>query len=312
MLNKRFLFVLFALFSMTSSNAAESNSNTKATSEVKLGTRNNPFKIAIVPSGQAAKALDSAKPVAKCIEQKSKIFVDVQVPNSYIAVVEAIGAQKADLAFGDIVSFLIAKKRFNAEPFLEITRYGSTSYQSAIFVKANSNIKSVSDLNNKKFAYSDASSASSYIYPAILMKKNNKKFAQELATGSMDASIIALMQGQVDATAAYYNNKDPVTGKENDARVRVENIYPNIYKETRIIWLSSLIPNEPVYLRKGVSEDIKQKLAVAIPECIKEFPKYINNISELNPITADNKNYENFVKEVETSGLDISNIFSKK
>ena len=64
------------------------------------------------------------------------------------------------------------------------------------------------------------------------MKKNNKKFSQEVPTGSMDASIIALMQGQVDATAAYYNGPDAKTGKINDARSRVENIYPNISKET--------------------------------------------------------------------------------
>lgn len=277
-----------------------------------LGSRNNPFKIAIVPSGQAAKALDSAKPVAKCIEQKSKIFVDVQVPNSYIAVVEAIGAQKVDLAFGDIVSFLIAKNKFGVEPFLQIIRYGSNSYQSAIFVKTKSNIKSVKDLNGKKFAYSDASSASSYIFPSILMKKNNKKFGQEVATGSMDVSIIALMQGQVDATAAYYNGPDSSTGKINDARNRVEGIYPNISKETRVLWLSKPIPNEPVYIRKGISSNVKEKLAAAIPACIKEYPNYINNIQELNPVKADNQEYSDFVKEIETSGLDISKIFSSK
>lgn len=277
-----------------------------------LGSRNNPFKIAIVPSGQATKALDNAKPVAKCIEQKAKIFVDVQVPNNYIAVVEAIGAQKVDMAFGDIVSFLIAKNKFGVEPFLQIVRYGSHSYQSAIFVKKSSPIKTINDLNGKKFAYSDASSASSYIFPSILMKKNNKKFSQEVPTGSMDASIIALMQGQVDATAAYYNGPDSKDGKINDARSRVENIYPNISKETRILWLSKPIPNEPVYVRKGLPKDLKEKLSAAIPACIKEYPNYINNMQELTPVKEDNEDYADFVKEVESSGLDISNIFSKK
>ena len=120
------------------------------------------------------------------------------------------------------------------------------------------------------------------------------------------------MQGQVDATAAYYNGPDTKSGKINDARSRVENIYPNISKETRILWLSKAIPNEPVYVRKGLAKDIKDKLVVAIPACIKEYPNHINNMQELTPVKADNKNYENFIKEVESSGLDISNIFSKK
>ncbi|MGY3802574.1 phosphate/phosphite/phosphonate ABC transporter substrate-binding protein [Pigmentibacter ruber] len=290
-----------------------------------LGSRNNPFKIAIVPSGHATKALDNAKPVAKCIEEKSKIFINIQVPNSYIAVVEAIGAQKVDLAFGDIVSFLIAKNKFGAEPLLQVIRYGTTTYQSAIFVKSSSNIKDVKDLEGKKFAYSDASSASSYIYPKILMKKNNKKFAQEVPTGSMDASIIALMQGQVDATAAYYNppaisaaNKDGKKKDEakpekiNDARSKVINIYPNIAKETKVLWLSKPIPNEPVYARKGLSDELKAKLVPAIADCIKKYPNSINNMQEVIPLKSNTTDYDEFVKEVETSGLDIANIFSKK
>ncbi|WGL60876.1 phosphate/phosphite/phosphonate ABC transporter substrate-binding protein [Pigmentibacter sp. JX0631] len=284
-----------------------------------LGSRNNPLKIAIVPSGHATKALDSAKPVAKCIEDKSKIFINIQVPNSYIAVVEAIGAQKVDLAFGDIVSFLIAKNKFGAEPLLQVIRYGTTTYQSAIFVKSTSSINEIKDLEGKKFAFSDASSASSYIYPKILMKKNNKKFAQEVPTGSMDASIIALMQGQVDAAAAYYNpppisakEKDGKSEKINDARNKVINIYPNIAKETKVLWLSKPIPNEPVYARKGLSEDLKAKLVPAIAECIKSYPNSINNMQELIPLKKNSTDYDEFVKEVETSGLDIANIFSKK
>lgn len=298
----KLLASLCAFLSISNSYAGDGN----------LGTRSNPLKIAIVPSGQAAKALSNANVIAKCIYDKQKIDVKIQIPNSYIAVVEAIGTKKVDMAFGDIVSFLIAKNKFGVEPFLQIIRYGTHSYQSAIFVKTNSPIKTVNDLSGKKFAYSDASSASSYIFPAILMKKNKKKFSQEVPTGSMDASIIALMQGQVDAAAAYYNGPDEKTGKINDARSRVENIYPNISKETRILWLSKPIPNEPVYIRKGLPKELKAKLAIAVSACIKEFPNYINNMQELTIIQDDSKVYDDFINEVENSGLDISNIFHKK
>lgn len=277
-----------------------------------LGSRNNPFKISIVPAGQAAKALDNAKPVAKCIEQKAKIIVDIQVPNSYIAVVEAMGSKKVDMVFGDIVSFLIARNKFGAEPVLQIVRYGMHSYQSALFVRNDSSIKTIYDLNGKKFAYSDASSASSYILPSILMKKNNMKFSQEVPTGSMDTSIIALMQGQVDVAAAYYNSPGTKTGKINDARARVENIYPNISRETRILWLSGPIPNEPIFVRKALSKDLKDKITTAVSSCIKEFPGYINSIQEVIPVKTDNKDYAIFIKEIESSGLNISNIFSEK
>lgn len=308
-MKSKYLFVFFALFSLHHSYANNLSSN-----EPKLGTRNNPLKMIFIPSGQASKALENGNnPFVQCVEKKAKIFIDAKVSNNYITVAEAIGSKKADLAFGDIMSFLIAHKHYGAKPFLEITRFGATSYKSAIFVKANSKINSIQDLNNKKFAYSDKISASSYIYPFISMKKYNIKLAQELAAGSMDNSISALMQGQVDAAAAYYNNTDPVTKEVNDARIRVKGIYKDIFKDTRIIWLSKAIPNEPVFIRAGVSESLEKELEIVIPECIKKYPKYINNISELNPIKADNKIYDDLVNDVENSGLeDISNIFKKK
>lgn len=279
--------------------------------EGSLGSRNNPIKIAIVPSGHATKALQSATPVALCIEQKAHVTVDVQVPNSYVAVVEAMGSQKVDLTFGDISSFLMAKKKYDAEALLQIRRYGVSSYQSAIYVKADSPIKNVKDLNGKKFAYSDASSASSYIFPSILMKKNGQKFGQEVPTGSMDAALMALMQGQVDATAAYYN-LPAESGKIRDARAKIQNIYPNIEKETRILWLSAPIPNEPVFVRKGLSSELKSNLASAISACVKQYPLYINNIEELTPVTGDNTTYDQFIHEIETSGLEIMDIFAQR
>lgn len=280
-------------------------------SEGTLGSRNNPIKVAIVPSGHAAKALQSAAPVAQCIEQKAHVTVDVQVPNSYVAAVEAMGSQKVDLVFGDISSFLMAKKKYNAEALLQIRRYGVSSYQSAIFVKADSPIKDVKDLEGKKFAYSDASSASSYLFPSILMKKNNKKFAQEVATGSMDAALMALMQGQVDATAAYYNLPSK-SGKLLDARAKIINIYPDIETKTRILWLSNPIPNEPVFVRHGLPTELKNNLASAISACVKQYPLYINNIEELTPVTGDNTAYDEFIREIENSGLEITNIFAPR
>ena len=271
----------------------------------------HPVKIAIVPAGQAAKALSSAEPLTRCIEKASNLYVKVDVPNSYIAVSEAMGSGQVDVAFGDISSYLIARIKYKAEALLQVNRYGTDYYQSMIFVKSDSPIKTIKDLDGKRFAYSDASSASSYILPLIALKKEGIQFGEKLPTGSMDASVTALLQNKVDAAAAYYNAPD-ATGHILDARERVLTIFPNIEKDTRIVWKSEHIPNEPIFVRAGLSPELKHKLATSISECVKKFPRAINNIETLTEIDKDNKTYDNYISMLEASGLDIVSVFTKK
>lgn len=281
-------------------------------SSAQLGSHNNPLKFAIVPSGHAATALVKAKPVISCVEKDSGYFITLQIPNSYIAVSEAMGSNKIDLAFGDISTFLIARKKYNVEPFLQVIRYGVNYYQSMILVRADSKITTINDLAGKKFAYPDASSASGYLLPLIEMKKNKHKFGQEVPTGSMDASITALLQKKVDAAAAYYNAPEPKTHALRDARERLLGIYPDIAAKTRVIWTSQHIPNEPIFVRAGLPSELKAKLSVSIPKCISEYPYTINNIDKLVKIQKDSNDYDDYVKMLEESGLDIVKIFEKE
>jgi phosphonate transport system substrate-binding protein len=277
-----------------------------------LGSRNNPLRFAIVPSGHAATAMVQAKPVITCVEKDTGYFITLQIPNSYIAVSEAMGSNKLDLAFGDISTFLIARKKYHVEPFLQVIRYGVNYYQSMIIVRADSKIKSIKDLDGKKFAYPDASSASGYLLPLIEMKKNGLKFGQEVPTGSMDASVTAVLQKKVDAASAYYNVADPKTHVLRDARERLIGIYPDIAEKTRVIWTSQPIPNEPIFIRAGLSPEVKAKLAVSIPKCIQEHPYTINNIDKLIPVEKNGNDYDAYVKMLESSGLDIVKVFGKE
>lgn len=287
-------------------------SNTGFAHTAQLGTHNNPLRFAIVPSGHAATAMIKAKPVISCIEKDSGYFITLQIPNSYIAVSEAMGSNKLDLAFGDISTFLIARKKYNVEPFLQVIRYGVNYYQSMIIVRSDSKMNTISDLNGKKFAYPDASSASGYLLPLIEMRKNGIKFGQEVPTGSMDASVTALLQKKVDAAGAYYNVPDPKTQALRDARERLIGIYPDIAEKTRVIWTSQPIPNEPIFVRSGLPADLKAKLAVSIPKCIEEHPYTINNIDKLIPVQKNGNDYDAYVKVLEDSGLDIVKVFGKE
>ncbi|KAB8028523.1 phosphate/phosphite/phosphonate ABC transporter substrate-binding protein [Fluviispira multicolorata] len=276
--------------------------------EAPLGSRNNPLKIAIIPQAQASKAIDNAKPVIKCIEQKTKLFIQVEVPNSYIAVTEALGSKQVDVAFSNILGYFLMEQNYGAEALFKVARFGTTDYQSFLIVKSDSKIKSISDLNGKSFAYGDAGSLTGYILPKLEMKRNKVNFAQELPTGSMDASIMALMQGKADAAAAFFNDPDPKTGKIRDARERLLTIYPDIVKKTNIIWKSELIPNEPVVIRKGIPKEIKEKLIKSMPSCMREHALLINDIDDLLPIEESDNSYKDLIETLKKSDLDVAKV----
>jgi phosphonate transport system substrate-binding protein len=277
-----------------------------------LGSRQKPLRVAIVPSVQANKQLTNFKPFTQCLEQETQLYFEFHVPSSYIAVVEAIGSKKVDVAFTEIMTYLLAKKKYGVVPLLKTSHLGRLYYRSMILVRKNdTHIQTIKDLDNKKFAFSDKSSASSYIMPTLLMKKQQMKFSYEYPTGSMEAAIIALLQKKVDVAAGYY--EDPLPNKESyDARTRLLATYPHVMDETRVLWLSEEIPNEPIIARAGLPDELFHKLQTTLKKCIDKHPGLINNIDTVQVVSANDKSYEAFSKLILSSGLDISQILNKK
>ena len=271
------------------------------------------LRFAVVPSNQAAKSIDNIKFFGQCLErQMPGIRISTIVPGSYMAVVEGLGAKKIDIALTDITSYIVADQKYGVELIARIKRFGSEYYYSMILVKKNGPIKTVQDLNGKKFAYSDAISASSYILPHIYLKSHNIKLAQEVSLGSMQAAIIGLLQNKVDAVGAYYFPPSS-KGELRDAREKLLSVYPSLTDQTHVLWVSDRIPNEPVVARKGLSEAVIQKVKKAVPICFQEGARLINNIDDSEPVKAYQlREYKEFVAQVKGSGLDVGKILQEQ
>ncbi|MBX9704573.1 MAG: PhnD/SsuA/transferrin family substrate-binding protein, partial [Silvanigrellaceae bacterium] len=104
----------------------------------------------------------------------------------------------------------------------------------------------------------------------------------------------------------------PATGKYRDSRNRLLTMYPNIMNDTRVIWISEEIPNEPVMIRKNIPLHIKDKIIKHLPECIVEHPNTISNIETLLKVDKDNNAYNDFLKSLLKSGIDIVKVLNQK
>lgn len=226
-----------------------------------LGTKDNPVKVFLIPSVDAQMLKDKAKGLKKALEEATGYSIKLSVPSSYIAVVEAFGTKKADVAVMNTFGYLLAHSKYGVEAKLMVTRFGRKSYKSQIIIHADSDIKNLNDLNGKKFAFVDPASASGHILAKDLFNKKGIKLGQEIFSQKHDSVVTMVYQKQVDAGATFYS---PIrNGKIQDARRLVRTQFPDVEDKVKILTLTEAIPNDPIIFRKEIDTGMKEKLVGA-------------------------------------------------
>lgn len=242
------------------------------TQRKELGTEKNPIKLHFVPSVDAKVIEDNSKILKDYLEKHTPYKYEITIPQSFVAVVEAFGTERADVAALNTYGYYKAYEKFGVEARLTVIRNGLATYQSQFIAKANGKIKKIEDLQGKRVAFVDASSGSGYLVPLKTLKDKNIKPSEIVFAGKHDNVIAMVYQGQVDAGATFYSPPSKnEKGEEvvEDARYLVLTQYPDVMQKTVIIGLSDQIPNDAIAFRKNMPEEMKQQIVEALLEFIK-------------------------------------------
>ncbi|GAB6282200.1 MAG: phosphate/phosphite/phosphonate ABC transporter substrate-binding protein [Ignavibacterium sp.] len=240
-------------------------STARELNEDKLGSKSNPIKIYFTPSVDANVITSNAKDLINFLEKETGYYFVTAIPSSFIAVVEAFGSKKADIASINTFSYLLANEKYGANALLRVVRDNNQiNYRGQIVARTDRGIDSLQDLNNRSIAYVDPSSTSGYILPKALLDEKGIKPLEVVFGMKHDNVITMVYQGQVDAGATYYAPPDPKTGKILDARMRVQTQFPDVEKKVKIIALTDEIPNDPIVFRKDLPEEMKMKIVDAM------------------------------------------------
>jgi len=231
-----------------------------APGERPLGSKERPIKMATVPFLETQKLVAGMKSIGDYITKETGLVVDSDVPTSYAAVVEAMCASKVDVGWVSPLAYVLARQKCGADMQLaSINSAGKTTYHGFIIARASSDIRDLGDLRGKRFAWVDPTSTSGYLYPrALLAEKGinpDKDLGQQVAAGSHDKVVIAVMNNQVDAGAIY-----------DDARTvkGVTDQFPKVLDETRVVGQTEEIPNDGVAFRKDLPADVTKKINDAL------------------------------------------------
>ncbi len=232
-----------------------------------LGSKENPIKFYLVPAQDVLTLVEQGKVLQKYLTQDLGLEFKVEVPSSYVAVVEAIGSKRADAAILNTFGYVLAHEKYGAEAKLKLVNRGRDFYNGQIIVHADG-IKNLNQLNGKKFAFVDPASTSGYLLPSRLFKKENIKLKETIFAGKHDSVVLAVYQKKVDAGATFYTPPD-TDGTPKDARWLLRIQHPDVYDKVKILQLTEPIPNDPLVLRKDVPEDIKLKIVASLKKYIK-------------------------------------------
>lgn len=234
--------------------------------EGELGTPSNPVKFYFTPSGDTKRIAKSSAGLIEFLEKETGYRFSTTIPLSFVAVVEAFGSNRADLAIGlSAFAYLIANDKYGADASLRIVRdNGETTYRGQFITREGSGINRIEEINGRTFAFVDASSTSGFLLPNALFRKMGIKPSQEVFGMTHENVVSMVYQKQVDAGATYSSPPDPVTGQIYDARMRVLPQYPDVEKKVKIIGYTEEIPNDPVIFNKNMPKEMKQKIIAAI------------------------------------------------
>jgi phosphonate transport system substrate-binding protein len=231
--------------------------------ENKLGTKNNPIKIFFTPSVNTGIITENSKDFLRFLEKETGLYFRARIPTSYIAVVEAFGSKRADISIMNSFGYLLAYDKYGATAELRIIRFGKDFYRGQIIAHVDSGINEIKDISGKKFAFTDSSSASGYLFPMKILLDHDVKPQNMVFAIKHDNVVNMIYQRQVDAGATFYSPQTE-DGEYHDARTLVKTQFPDVLEKIKIITITDKIPNDAFVFRKDLKPAIKEKFKRAL------------------------------------------------
>jgi phosphonate transport system substrate-binding protein len=216
------------------------------------------LQVGLIPNENPEEVEAQYQPLEDYLKKELGREVELSVPTTYNAVVEAMVSGELDLAYFGGLTYVQARQRADVHPlFTEVNpRTGTTKYRSVIIVPADSKVEKVEDLEGKDFAFGSVSSTSGSLYPSIMLNQAGIDYRTDLGevvyTGGHDTTAQAVANGRVAAGGLedrilYGLQEDGIIGKD----------------KVRVIEESDPIEGYPWVVRDALSDKDEQALTDA-------------------------------------------------
>jgi phosphonate transport system substrate-binding protein len=272
------------------------------------------LRIGFVPSEDAQQVIQNAQPIVEILQKRLGMEVQPFVATDYTGIVEALRANKLDVAFLTPASYVLAKSEANVRVALKSERKGSPYYYAAIITRADSGIKTLDDLRGKTFAFGDPLSTSANVFPRKMFHDHGidpvRDFKHILYSGGHDATVLAVLNGKVDAGATYANSPD----NQDTAWTRYLKTPENI-KKIRAIAFSDPIPADNLVFNGNLDEKIAKTIEETFLSLSRDpnGKKMFRDLYQIDGfLPATDKDYDSVREAFAIAGIPLKQALQKK
>ena len=201
------------------------------------------------------------QPILAQLEKDLGVKVKSTVATDYRGTIEALKFKKAELGWLGPKAYVEATRNnyANVDAIAQVrNENGSLGYRACLIAHAESDVFSPEDIAGRTFAFNDPNSTSGYLVPMTFFMNEmgidpKKHFSKITFSGSHEASIFAVANRKVEVASTNIPDMQQITREGKVPRGAV-----------RVIWVSKLIPLDPVVVRK----DLPPSLRAAITESL--------------------------------------------
>ncbi len=258
--------------------------------------------IGLIPEMNVFKQIERFKPLAEYLSEKTGVTVKLTILSRYGNIIDRFASANMDGAFFGSFTGALAIQKLGVVPLARPVNLDNTStYHGHIFVRKDSNIKSVNDMKGKKMAFVEKATTAGYIFPLAYLKKSgvsdiDEFFSEYYFTGSHDASVHAVLEMDADVGAA-----------KNTIYDRVRKDQPRVNTEIVILAESPKVPSNGLCVRKDLATGIKKKLKDVLLNIDKspEGRAVLEKFGAIKFIETTVDDYKPVFDLVEKAGIDI-------
>jgi phosphonate transport system substrate-binding protein len=246
---------------------------------------------ALLSTENAAEITRRWGPILAQLEKDLGVKVKAATATDYRGTIEALKFKKAEIGHLGPKSYVEASNNnyANVEPIAQLQlANGSLGYRSCLIVHTDSEIFTPQDMGGKTFAFNDPNSTSGYLVPSAFFMMDmgmdpKKYFSKVTFSGSHEASILAVANKKVDIASTNMPDLSQLTREGKVPRGAL-----------RVIWVSKLIPNDPIVVRKDMPASLRSAITESLttmktrnPEAFKEIGAWVGGF-----VPADDAKYQ--------------------
>ncbi len=275
----------------------------KKTEEVKDITQVPPeIKIGLIPEQDIRKMAARYGPLAEYLSKKLNLKVTLVYLDNYGEVCDKFIYKQLDAAFFGSFSYALTHAKAGVDPIARPDYQGTSTYRGLIVVRADNNIKNVTDMKAKRLALVHQATYAGYLYPLYYFKERGIEslesyFSKVIFMGSHDKAIFALLRGEADVAIT----KDLVY-----QRVIKEN--PDLEKKLVVLSASPPVPSNALCISKELDPVLKNKLKEVLLDLHNdiEATPVLQSLDATKFIETNDGDYHYLYEIIKALGIDLN------